>query len=178
MNKDTKSRYWDVLWQSIETIGIYPQGGKEPEERDAYEMGWNDCLGTIMNSCIMIDDFIKEQDKDISKKLIKLLDGEIVFFSISKKEAIFGKNITMSVGCNDIFWWACADAEEIKADEISELYNYVYDEKGKKRKQWGSVEWACKKRGIRPQHSVEDDMKKAGAWTDELESLPVRGDTG
>jgi hypothetical protein len=85
--------------------------------------------------------------------------------------------IALAVGMNDIFWWACADYELFAYKDIQSLYEMCFDREGN-YKEWGSVHWACLQRGMRPQHPIEDIMKKDGAWTDDLEALPVRGNTG
>jgi len=87
------------------------------------------------------------------------------------------ETIGLYVNCNDVFWWAVADCEPIPYDEIQTLYELCFNENGEK-KRFGSVIWACLKRGMRPQHPIEDEIKKEGAWTPELESLPVRDYTG
>lgn len=86
-------------------------------------------------------------------------------------------SIGLFVNCNDMFWWGCADCEPVSWDEIQSLYELCFDRQGNK-KRWGSVIWACRKRQMRPQHPVEKDMRADGAWTDELEALPVRENTG
>lgn len=85
--------------------------------------------------------------------------------------------ITLVVNCNDIFYWGCADFELIGYDEVRELYELCFDRECK-QKTWGSVVWVCRRRKMRPQHPIEEDMKKGGYWTDELEALPVRDFTG
>ncbi len=57
------------------------------------------------------------------------------------------------------------------------MYESCFDKDGNYI-DWGSTKWICIKRKMRPQHPIEDDMKKDGFWCDELESLPVREHTG
>jgi hypothetical protein len=75
------------------------------------------------------------------------------------------------INCNDLFWWAMADYEVFSYSDIEGLY------KASKEK-WGISKWVCKKRSMRPQHPIENDMKKDGAWDEEMELLPERGSTG
>lgn len=71
------------------------------------------------------------------------------------------------VNCNDLWMWACADAEPLPMSEIENLYKmWVADPK------WGTWKWACKKRNLAPQRPIVKDMKKDGAWCDEMKSLP------
>lgn len=61
--------------------------------------------------------------------------------------------------CNDIFAWACADAEEIDYDEFETLYAYY-----KKDDNFGSSVWCIKKRGIMPQKPVYEAIMREGIW--------------
>lgn len=67
--------------------------------------------------------------------------------------------ITVHVLCNDIFAWGCADAEDLAYSEIDELYEmYLKDEN------YGAAAFCIKKRKMRPQTPVKDQMDKAGIW--------------
>lgn len=91
-----------------------------------------------------------------------------------KGQADDGKSIIfLAYNCNDLFYWGCADMEIISWKDIEPMYLEL-----QKNPRWGLTIWVCKKRGMRPQHPIEEDMKKDGLWTDELEALPVRGNTG
>lgn len=85
-----------------------------------------------------------------------------------------GLNITLCVNCNDIFWWACADAESISwPEDIHSLYEeYLKGEK------WFAARWCSFKRKLRPQWCAVQLMMKAGEWTPEMEALPDREDNG
>jgi len=85
--------------------------------------------------------------------------------------------IALALNANDLFWWACADFEFFSWEDIESIYNMCFDENGKFQR-WGCSRWICLRRGMRPQHPIEDDMKKEGCWTDDLEALPVRENTG
>lgn len=71
------------------------------------------------------------------------------------------------VNCNDLFWWATADAEPLPYSEILNLY-----QAWKADPKWGFAHWACLHRGLRPQAPIERDMRTDGAWSDALEALP------
>lgn len=71
--------------------------------------------------------------------------------------------------CNDIFYWACADAEPVKPSDIATLYTLVRD-----NRHWGAVHWCALKRQMRPQVPVMDSMRKSGGWTPAMEALPPR----
>jgi len=99
-----------------------------------------------------------------------LLDEELVFCNSRKYVCLDGTikpatTVVFAV-CNDVFVWACSDAEPIKPSEFHELYELHED-----NKQWGAMKWACKKRNLQPQVPIVVDMKKDGYWDEEMESL-------
>lgn len=65
--------------------------------------------------------------------------------------------ITISVICNDIFAWGCADAEDIEYKDLETIFNLH-----RKDPIWGIASWCIKKRKQRPQYPVERDMIEAG----------------
>jgi len=110
--------------------------------------------------------------------LAALLQSEIAFcYPQPNKSKEDESVIALGVNCNDIFWWGCADLELFNYSEIQSLYESSFDKEGNE-KPWGSIIWSCLHRKMRPQHPVEDMMKKQGFWTNDLEALPVRVNTG
>lgn len=85
--------------------------------------------------------------------------------------------VALAINANDLFWWACADFEYFSYNDIEDIYNHCFDKNGNYNL-FGSSIWVCLKRGMRPQHPVEEDMKAMGFWCDELEALPIREETG
>lgn len=76
--------------------------------------------------------------------------------------------IGVYVGCNDLFYWASADAECVSFPEVEDLYRSWLDDP-----KWGAWVWCCKRRKLQPQAPVKRDMIEDGVWTGELEALPV-----
>lgn len=76
----------------------------------------------------------------------------------------------ISVLCNDLFWWACADYEEIDYEEIESLWD-VWEKDGDR----GVMKWCCFKRGMQPQLPIRKRWKADGFWDDELEALKDPG---
>jgi hypothetical protein len=175
MNDDElDAKKWRRFWTVFEQMGIYP-AKYDGKDRTAYGEGWNDCQVQFLACLDILEKFYNSTDPMLADKIQKLNEDGILFFHLEKDD-FFGI-VKMGVNCNDLFWWACADIEEISLEEIPTLYDACYDEGGNK-KDWGSSIWACLHRKMRPQHPMEDSMKKDGAWTDELEALPIRGNTG
>jgi hypothetical protein len=130
----------------------------------------------ILLENMYLTEYGKPKDIVVENAICALFEENILYeISDTNKEGI--EILALVVNCNDVFWWACSDYEYITYDEIQDLYELCFDEKGKD-KPFGSVIWACLKRKMRPQHPLEDMMKKNNVWNDKLESLPIRGNTG
>jgi len=132
------------------------------------------------------DDYIKnmylEGGEIVHENALAALVEFDVLYNVPYRDKGYGFRddihvIVHAVNLNDIFWWACADWELISYDDIKDLYERCFDKNGN-YKPWGSVVWGCLKRGMRPQHPIEERMKEGGYWCDELEALPVRDFTG
>lgn len=89
-----------------------------------------------------------------------LLNGDV--FANSRKDG----TIILYVGCNDIFAWACADAEDLPYSEVPALYRMAAISN------WGSSKWCCIRRNEKPQAPVVEFMKKAEVWDAVMEALP------
>ena len=77
-----------------------------------------------------------------------------------------GHTVVLFVGCNDVFEWGFADAENFSTPDIGPLVKaHLRD------KRWGAVKWAALHRQYRPQPPVEKAMRGAGVWDDDLEKL-------
>jgi len=100
---------------------------------------------------------------DAAKALAVLLAHEVVFVnnnwwrkSWSEEDQ---KSIAVCVNCNDVFAWACSDAERLPYDEIESLYiHWELDP------EWGPAIWCMKRRNQMPQKPVEDIIRKIGKW--------------
>jgi hypothetical protein len=142
-----------------------------------------------MDNNINLDQTLREKLKDIEDNLfVSDMNGDEFFveengldylltFCENSFYMITGKLengehcIYPVINCNDLFWWACADYEAFSYKDVEDLYLAS-------KEKWGIDKWACKKRGMRPQHPIENDMKKDSVWDKEMEALPVRGNTG
>lgn len=83
-----------------------------------------------------------------------------------------GHSIVLAVNCNDTFAWGCADAEDLRYDEIPKLYKEF-----EKNNKWGPTRWCCFKRNQQPQEAIKNWMIKEGSWDEELEKLPENNQT-
>ncbi len=92
-----------------------------------------------------------------------LLLSEKVFLNSFHWEDSWPKDaknsIAVCVNCNDVFAWACADAEICEYKELEDLFNHF-----EKDSEWGTAVWCIKKRNIMPQEPVYDAIMKSGIW--------------
>ncbi len=92
-----------------------------------------------------------------------LLHEDVLFFNTNWSREDWSeearKTWRILVNCNDVFAWACADAEEIMMHEVRDLFDHWCQDPI-----WGSSVWCIKRRGIMPQEPVERRIRDAGFW--------------
>lgn len=99
-----------------------------------------------------------------ARPLAEMLNDHVIFLNYDTEKP---GQYSLDVNCNDLFYWACADAEPLPFDQIEQVYvawklgGYALDK------------WTCHRRNLRPQVPVVTKMKEAGEWDDEMESLPA-----
>lgn len=94
----------------------------------------------------------------------KLINEDILFVVMGKTGY---ERTEMMVNCNDLFAWGCSDAEPVPAYDLEKLYNAWKDDE-----RWGAYKWCAKHRNQQPQEPIIRDMKKDGAWDNEMDALP------
>lgn len=118
---------------------------------------------------MIIDESEIIQDDNEELALACLLAEDVVFVN-NIKHPDYETDVwctVVYVNCNDVFAWACADAETIRCSEIVGLYRRFREDRV-----WGSVKWACVKRNLKPQPAIIRAMKESGVWDEEMELLP------
>ena len=102
------------------------------------------------------------EKRDETDIVAELLLGHTCFLGKGDNDEII-----LEINANDIFYWGCADSEELRYSEILDFYKMATTEN------YGEIKWVCRKRKLRPQIPWVEILKKEGAWTDELESYPA-----
>ena len=96
----------------LDTTGIYPAsvvGGDKPyKKRDDYKNGWNACA---MEMTDQISKALAEAWKESEQDLTMLLLADVI-------NDDHGHYV---LDMNDTFYYACADGEEVKPEEIKEV---------------------------------------------------------
>lgn len=113
--------------------------------------GWKDMDGNV------------HLEFDENKALSELLLNEIVFLNSYHWKTDWTQDsrkvIAICVVCNDCFYYACSDAEELLYDELQDLYDhYILD------KIYGPIVWCCKKRNQYPLREIYNKIQERGVW--------------
>jgi hypothetical protein len=76
--------------------------------------------------------------------------------------------VTFFVNCNDLFWWATADAEPLTSGDIPELQQAIADicKIDKYEASTGFLLWCARKRGMRPQRPAYPQNEQLWALFD------------
>lgn len=80
---------------------------------------------------------------------------------------VHGPTTVLFVRCNDLFAWACADAEDLPMRDIGTLYRMVRADPT-----WGAAKWCCLRRHEQPQAPVVTQMQHDGCWDAQMAQLP------
>lgn len=140
------------------------------EPREAF---WTDSKGVehvveeVALAQLLQDDVLFCNERETVENEYKVVDGKL--YNDDSKPIHRGESTTiLFVLCNDLFYWASADAERLPNSEIGRLYKmHMADKKH------GSSKWCCLRRGLRPQVPIVEMMKADGAWDVALEMLPA-----
>lgn len=116
---------------------------------------------------LLLDGILFCNERETVEYDYKVVDGQL-HVDETKGTSVGEATTVLYVNCNDLFYWACADAERIKNNEIGTFYKMHMA-----NKKWGSAKWCCLKRKMRPQVPIVEAMKKDGFWDAELEALPA-----
>lgn len=125
------------------------------------------------NILSLIETWLDNQEEltvdDIDKVLAYLsFRGYILVNSRHFKETD-KEDISISVICNDVFYLACADAEEIAFNEVLTLYRMV-----RENPEYGVMKWCILKRNMFPQRVIYDLMNKNNLWDLELKNCNLK----
>jgi hypothetical protein len=130
---------------ALDDMGLYPmsvKGGSHPYEKRTERMeGHNAAVMEIHEKACQIEEFLSKCPcrTEVEDALLK----DDIYVRTYKNDGV-----KLIVNCNDVFYWACADYEEIKLEELKDLADCIT-----LTKSFGSMLWVCKKRSMRPQIS-------------------------
>lgn len=104
-----------------------------------------------------------EPDIDVSLVLAILLLKEKIFLNdhwwIKEWPEEAKTKTSLNVVCSDVFSWGVADAETIDYKDIPEVFDYYL-----KDPEWGTQVFCIKRRKMKPQQPVYDEIVSKGIW--------------
>lgn len=160
------------IYQSIRealdnTEGYYPQGRTEKNgvfiPRTEWQEGWNAAQTAAMKKRHAAFGWYEAIPEKFKPVVDDLLRADQLSLYVDRQADY---KVTISVNCNDLFMWGCADSEDVTLEELPELYDFW-----RRNNRWGATQWCCVRRKMRPQRPLVDVMKKVGAWTGEMDAL-------
>lgn len=91
--------------------------------------------------------------------ILRLIAREDLFDSVVWSEHYASGDLEFSVLCNDTFWWATADCEEVNKKTLPELQKALDDAcKICGHSNWGDVLYCTRRRKMRPQGAIYKNM--------------------
>lgn len=115
----------------------------------------------------------EEKTVFVHESALAILLMEDIVFANSRKFVHYDggelepETVVLFVNCNDLFFWGCADAENVTYSEIQPLFE-AFRADGHR----GVERWCCLKRGMRPQLPIAEWWRVEGFWDEALEALP------
>lgn len=119
-----------------------------------------------------VDVMIEKDDDFESEAFSVLLQARVIFTNSwhwkDKWPEDARRTTALCVNCNDVFAWACADAEDLEYAEVGDLWKHW-----RKDPSWGPAIWCMKKRKQMPQSPLEKIIRAAGVWNLDEMGLPT-----
>lgn len=139
------SNYQSLAYElAISEIGVYPKeyvlAGGPVTPRTPYQDGWNDAVMWITHSVIVLQQFLKTLPEEIFPFFIQ---GNLMVERNSE-------NIHIMINCNDVFYLACGDSEELPVEDIPKFLEYT------KKTPNGDLLYVTEKRNILPHNRTFD----------------------
>ena len=121
------------------SLGVFPRAttrNGETFKRTEKQEGWNEALMAMSVHAEEMEPFLRE----LPDSVLQMIIYDIIDVTMD------GGKPVMFVNCNDLFYWACADAEDITLEDIPDLERAISE-----CPNLGHLLWCCRKRGMRPQ---------------------------
>lgn len=127
-----------------EGMGFYPEavhGGENPyEKRTEWMEGWNAYGSALSDAWGAITNWIENLPSAVKRTVEELLWQEKLHLSISDGA------VNAWVLCNDLFFWGCADGEDLGLNDLPDFLKAL-----QQSPEHGDLLWVARKRGMRPQ---------------------------
>lgn len=124
------------------SLGIYPQAikrGDTWEYRTPWQDGWNAAVLGLLTNYTSIIDWIATLPVETVGAVRELLAADVLCLTIK------GSAVTCLIPMNDVFEYACADAESAESSDLANVAR-IWQAHG-----WdGLIAWAAQRRGETP----------------------------
>jgi len=121
--------------------------------------------------------------------ILTILDAFAMFGDLGSSDDLMWRTdteyapITLFVNCNDLFYWACADCEEVTIENLDVLKQAIADCKEVDAMFgtiWATKLFCCRLRGMRPQNPAypNPNQNREALWALFDACGPPRDDTG
>lgn len=153
-----------ILQAAHESVGGYAEKWTDTEgvvhRITEWQTGYNTALKELRDREAAVHEWFDTLPGDITYEISRMISNSDLFLNFDKD----GK-VIVSVNCNDLFAWACADSEDVTPEELPAVIA------ARKTGTWGTDAWVCKRRNQKPQPPVVKMMKENGVWDEDMESL-------
>jgi hypothetical protein len=141
----TRNELISLVSTAVAAVGmeyLNPKISKEEQDKKTYCDGIKDASFELF-----------DLEEKVNEYLITL-PTEVIKWAIPSEEGMAGKiwvargkdGYSTHVMCNDLFIWACADAEAFSLEDIDSFRECL-----SLSENYGTQLWVCRKRGMRPQ---------------------------
>lgn len=118
---------------------------------------------------IVFDSLTYPWKGDNGEYVEKINEGEALAELLLKEIVMVYPGLRQTIGvavmCNDVFGYACADAEEVPYGDILDVWKAQ-----KNNPIYGVLIWLIHRRKCKPIQPHIDSLKEAGLWTEEMEN--------
>lgn len=147
-----------VAWRQVHGgLGIYAQkviGGDGAYEKRTERMeGWNECA----RDCSRRYECIRHWMDELPPEHKTLIEDLLLEKRLNLR--VCGEKVMPWVDCSDVFFWGCADGEDIAFEELAQLAECC-----QLSPKHGGELWCCRKRAMRPQTACYRMIYQSNEW--------------
>lgn len=131
----------EAAWECMGVYAAAVKGGNNPyDKRTEYMEGWNAYSSELLDKWCLISSWVRKLPVEVKRDIEEYLLNETLSLHVRDNK------VSLYVNCNDLFYWACADAEPFEMTDLPDLKQAIIDSPNH-----GVSLWCCRKRGMRPQ---------------------------
>lgn len=154
-----------ALWEAADdSLGIYPAAVNGVPRTD-WQDGWNKALISLSERREKFVAWFKGLPERRRQLIGELLADEDSGFSLLVDQ---NDEVWLVYNTSDLFAWGYSSCDVVESDtQLEQLYQ-AWQAKG----HLGVLVWQCKHENEKPQTPMEERMREAGVWDEEMNALP------